>query len=79
MEAWEGGGRWGNVCGEGGGLNIFFSGPKFPPSIPFGTLGLHFIILFSFRRGTESEPVQACERARVKISRMLGNTTRQET
>ena len=31
-EAGGGEGRWGNVCGEGGGAKYFFSGPKFPPS-----------------------------------------------
>ena len=35
--AWEGEGRWGHVCGEGGGgAKYFFSGPKFPPSKLFG-------------------------------------------
>ena len=32
-EAREGEGRWGNVCGEGGGgAKYFFGGPKCPPS-----------------------------------------------
>ena len=35
-EAWEGEGRWGNVCAEGGGSKYFFSGPKFPQSNPEG-------------------------------------------
>ena len=29
-EAWEGEGRWGNVCGEGGGGLNFFFGPEIP-------------------------------------------------
>ena len=40
-EAWEGEGRWGNICGEGRGAKHFLSGPKFPPNRERERVTLH--------------------------------------